>query len=121
MTTDDGQIYHPEMVEDDATIRPEGVDKMDCFLDFSRVCNASCMAYLTFPRGEPKELSKQQAHCALLLFSERASRHLAILASTMVSAESRNKIADQDRRREKSVEPTGPFASPFPAAPKAKP
>lgn len=108
------QAYHPEMVDDDAADRPAGLNSLDCFIDATRICNASCMAYVTSPRGDPKELNQQQGHCALLLFGERAARHLTVLASTLASSEGRRKTAEQDRQREKSMAPTGPFASPFP-------
>jgi hypothetical protein len=114
----DQQVYHPDMLEDDAEDRPEGLNSLDCFIDATRMCNPSCMAYVTYPRGDPKELNEQQAHCALLLFGERAARHLTVLASTLIASEGRRKTAEQDRQREKSMAPMGPFASPFPKNPK---
>jgi len=119
-TEEDGQVYHPEMIEDNAEDREEGVNKMDCFMDGSRLCNASCMAYVTYPLGEPKELSRMQAHCSLLLFGERISRHITVVAGTLAHTAKRQKTADQDRQREKGMEPQtqmGPFASPFPTPP----
>lgn len=108
----DDPVYQPDMIDDAPEDRP-GLDKMDCFLDNSRLCNASCMAFITYPRGEPKELSDMQAHCAVLLFGERIARHMTILASTAVSSEKRRHTANQDRRREEAMN-AGPFASPFP-------
>ena len=113
MTTD-GQVYHPEMIDDETQGRAEGIDKMDCCIDPCRLCGPSCMAYITFPRGDPKELSNQQAHCAFLLFGERIARHLAILTSTLVSSEKHKKTSEQDRRREKASEAASSTSSPFP-------
>lgn len=121
MGTEEGQVFHPDMVDDDSEDRPLGLDKMDCFLDNTRMCNASCMAFITYPRGEQKELSEMQQHCAVLLFSERIARHAAIIASTLVSSDKRKKISEQDKQRAQSLTPTGPFASPFPITPKEKP
>jgi hypothetical protein len=119
-------MYHPEMIEDNPEDRPEGLEKMDCFIDATRLCNASCMAYVTYPLGGPKELSQMQSHCALLLFGERISRHVTIIASTLAATSKRQKTADQDRQRTAATPVAdaspGPFANPFPAHPaKAKP
>ena len=121
MGTEEGQVFHPDMVDDNSEDRPVGLDKLDCFFDSTRMCNPSCMAFITYPRGEQKELSDMQQHCAVLLFGERLARHTAIIASTLVASDKRRNIAEQDRQRAESLGSSGPFASPFPATPRVKP
>ncbi len=113
---DDSTVYHPDMLDDDAAQRDAGLNSLDCFIDATRVCNPSCMAYVTYPLGDPKELNQQQVHCALLLFGERIGRHLTILAGTFAASEKRRRTADQDRHRQ--AEMATPFSSPFPSKPK---
>lgn len=113
-TEEDGTVYHPEMIEDDAEDRPEGLDKMDCFLDIGRLCGPNCMAYITYPRGDPKELSEYQSHCALLLFGERIARHVTVLASTVVETTRKKRTASQDAQRAQSMGvPDAAAQSPF--------
>ncbi len=95
-----------------------GVDSGLCFKDDQRICNASCMAYLTFPK-ESQELNEQQQHCALLAFEERKARHLVIIAKLLADKNTAGRKAAADMKREAAnpVNPAIPLTSPFPKPP----
>jgi hypothetical protein len=92
-----------------------GIDSGFCFKDDQRICNASCMAYLTFPK-EAQELNDQQQHCALLVFEERKARHLVIIAKLLADQNTAGRKAAADKKREAAI-PAVPAVSPFPKPP----
>lgn len=82
-------------------------------MDDERVCNASCMAFCTFPRtSNDSELNQQQSHCVLISSAERLGRHAVIFVGMMAEHHKRRKVAEQDARRAAAT-PQGPFASPL--------
>lgn len=86
-----------------------------CFLNDTRECNGSCMAWITHPQGCGPELNEQQSHCMLLTGVERMSRHVTIIASLLSDGEKKRRIAEADKQREKSMQPgVTPLQSPFP-------
>lgn len=98
---DDEILVHPEIITpaDD----PGG---LYCFLDAKRGCSADCMAYVTFPRkGKEAEVSDQQAHCELVLAAERASRHIALIASVLTDTQRKQRIREADEQRTKAAGP----------------
>jgi hypothetical protein len=88
-----------------------------CFLNDTRECNASCMAWITHPSGCGPELNEVQSHCMLITGVERIARHTTIIASGLADSEKKRRIAEADKRREKSMPLTPkpmPMQSPFP-------
>ena len=71
-----------------------------CYLDASRPCNATCVAYLVVqPSGEDYR-EQPWAQCIMLVNAHRSGKHLTILASTAVSAaeSAHTRAADELRR-----------------------
>lgn len=92
MGTEEQQVEVPDMRDEDASLF--------CFLDDSRSCNGTCMAYTSFPRtSKDSELSEQQAHCSLLMSMERIGRGTIISASMLSKQAARraSELADQQR------------------------
>lgn len=91
-----------------------------CFIHEDKVCNASCMAYVTTPRLPPRsELNDQQAHCELMLCFERMGRNITVLAQIAAETVKRKNISDADKKRAEQFNPHVPSApvgsrSPFP-------
>ena len=106
---DDELIAHPEIItpEDD-------VGGLYCFLNQKRGCGADCMAYVTFPhKGKEAELNSQQSHCEFVLAAERASRHIALIASAVIDTQRKQRIREADEQRVKAA---GPPLDPRPKA-----
>jgi hypothetical protein len=87
-------------------MREEGASPY-CFLDSKRACNASCMAYVTYPKvAKTSDLSPEQAHCAVVNNAERVGRGVIMVgqsvtevAVTLKSFIARAKNAENDRAR----------------------
>ena len=54
-----------------------------CFLNDTRICNPSCVAYLVhLPRGDEYRIEEPWMHCSVLLNGHRTGKHLVVLAQT---------------------------------------
>lgn len=102
----DGLLAHPDMITPDDEAMGVGGDSLFCFLDNKRVCGPDCMSFVTFPkRGKDSELSDTQAHCELILSTERVGRHIAIIASVLVDGQRKQKTKELDEQRVKAAPP----------------
>lgn len=97
-------LAQPDMVEDDPSL-----EKVYCFLDFTRVCGPSCMAYSTHALPN-NQLPGVQRHCLILNSVERVGRHLTIIAGQLAETHKASRRRDADRKREENT-PRGPFAA----------
>lgn len=84
-------------------VLPADKEGLYCFINDTRLCTASCMAYLTFPKAPGPELNDVQACCALLTNAERVGRHLTIIASVLATTEKKGRTAAADQQREKAA------------------
>ena len=62
-------------------VREGEEDLVFCFLSESRVCNSSCVAFLTARPAGDEYVEQPWAQCAALVNAHRAGKHLVILAS----------------------------------------
>lgn len=104
---DEGSVSIPDMVDDDGSI-----ERVYCFLDLTRACNASCMAYSTHASPN-KGLPDVQRHCLVLNNVERTGRHLTIIASQLAELEKSGRRRDADRKRESNTPRGNPNPGPF--------
>jgi hypothetical protein len=103
VVADEGLIVHPDIVTPDD---PGSGDALFCFLNPKRVCGPDCVSFVTYPkRGKDSELNDTQAHCELILAAERASRHVAIIASMMADGQKKQKTKELDEQRSKAAPP----------------
>ncbi len=88
--------------EDDLPDAPDVDDVQEnevfCFLNRDCPCTGECAAYRTFPE-ESKNLEPHQQHCSLLIYAERGSRSLNIIAGLINEAVGRQRNAKADERR----------------------
>ena len=73
-------------------------DELYCYRDGSRVCNASCMAYISPPEGSDYK-DANWACCLLLVAAHKTGKHLTVLAQESVarSRQAKNEAADRAR------------------------
>ena len=95
MADDEEELEIPDEKED-----IEG-DGMLCFLDDSRECGPSCMAFTTFESESPM-LNDQQKHCSLIVAAERLGRHTGGLLRMLKDSK-----ADEARKPPTPPSPTG--------------
>ena len=95
-------------------VLPADKEGLYCFINDTRLCTASCMAYLTFPKTPGPELNDVQACCALLTNAERVGRHLTIIASMLAATEKKGRTAAADQLRAQAVLAPNPLLPTFP-------
>jgi hypothetical protein len=86
---------------------PSPADKLTCFLDQGRFCDADCMAYKVVPDGN-QQLDGGQQHCVLLSALERTGRALQGIGGLMNALNTRWRKQSEDAQR------GGPLAPPDP-------
>lgn len=107
METEEVDTSEDELIPEEGT-RPETTG-LYCFLQDTRVCGASCMAYVTYPKASSSsELGGQQQHCALLSGVERVGRNVTVLASIQANTAKRAQVEAADRRRDQQLIPRDP-------------
>ena len=81
-----------------------------CFLNESRVCNASCMAFLNPVPPGPDYLDQQWANCSLLVNAHRTGKHLTIIAQVTGESVKAGRTAAADAARLSQPTPPPPVA-----------
>lgn len=92
------RVHHPSLREE-----PPGA--LYCFLNDTRECNASCMAWTPPPDG-PDYKDKQWASCHLLVNAHRGGKHLVVLAQ--VGSELAKTARDEAADRARTGQPAPP-------------
>lgn len=91
-----GSVHHPSLrTQDEAADAGQG---LDCFLDASRPCTATCMAWQLPPEG-PDYKDQHWASCLLLVNAHRLGKHQVLLARSADEAlrVRKNQAADHAR------------------------
>lgn len=66
-----------------------------CFINATRICGASCMAYGTFVPNHPDYKDAQWAHCQLLVQAHRVGKHVVSIASVLDRVLKAGAVAEQ--------------------------
>lgn len=85
--------FHPNIKEVE-----EGKSGLFCFIDHTRPCDVTCMAYCD-PPEQPDYEGKQWAHCHLLVNVHRGGKHLIVLAQVGGELVKKSKIEAADKAR----------------------
>jgi hypothetical protein len=78
-----------------------------CFLDQTRPCDVTCMAFCE-PPEQPDYEGKQWARCHLLVNAHRGGKHLVVLASHGAELVKKAKIQAADEARRNQPGPPEP-------------
>lgn len=71
------------MKDEDETLLGHGGTGLFCFMDPTRECEPSCMAFDTNPTKHIEYEGKQMKHCVVLMSLHRTGRHLPIVARAL--------------------------------------